>query len=92
MPDGLAALDDILAALAGVSLDPIYGCPDCADGGAAYVNVTRAGAESHHEYEYYEPPGVLVDLDEFVSGAMLNLRTCTSTWYMAVAEECDPGT
>lgn len=77
-------------ALASAELDPIYGCPDCADGGASQVTLLRRGALSTHTYEHGRPPAILESVDAFASGIWVALRTCVSSEHLSVDEECTP--
>ena len=89
-PAGHARARELAAALVGVSLMPVYGCPDCADGGASFATIRRAGSESEHSWEFSNAPSVLTDVDTFVQGLVDTLRTCTSNEHVDVAPECVP--
>lgn len=79
------------AALEGVPLDPIYGCPDCADGGASRVHLARSGTGTTvHTYEYGGPPSVLQDVDAFVQGLIDDLRACRASTYVLPDPGCTP--
>lgn len=44
------------------SLPEVIGCPDCADGGAEYVEITTNGEMKRVTFEYGKPPKQLADL------------------------------
>jgi hypothetical protein len=82
---GAARLDSLASALPQNLLER-YGCPDCADGGAAFVTVSRGSASRRVEYEYRRPPPELVELDAFLAGLMEALTECRSTPDMVVGD------
>ncbi len=44
-------------------LSEIFGCPDCADGGAEYIEITTGSGRKHKvTYEYMNEPGALEDI------------------------------
>lgn len=81
---------EALAALQGVTLEPVYGCPDCAAGGAAYVTLGRDGTTSSHELEFGNPPVELAELYELSMAMISALETCQSSDLVAVADGCQP--
>ena len=85
---GQAQLDAALAELAGVPLEPVYGCPDCADGGAAHLELAREGSVERVEMEFGGPPPELADLYELSASLMAALETCTPNELADVAETC----
>ncbi len=87
---GLTTAGEIAAALVGVELQQVYGCPDCADGGAYYVVLLRGGVESTHTYGYGTPPEVLEAIDTFTKGLIEGLLTCASGEHLSVGEGCVP--
>lgn len=87
---GQTQADSIATALVGVNLLAVYGCPDCADGGASYVDVTRQGVLSSHAYEFYNPPPELVDADAFITDVFGGLRSCAATTYVTPDASCVP--
>lgn len=89
-PTGLAAAEEIALALADVALDDVYGCPDCADGGAAYVLLERDGQQSRHAYEFAAPPDVLAAADAFLADLMAALDGCEATEHLVPADDCEP--
>jgi hypothetical protein len=80
-----------LEALAGAlpeSLLPTYGCPDCADAGAAYVLVERGDETKRSDYEYPNPPPELAALDAFLKATMESLGTCQATGDVTLGPGC----
>lgn len=69
----------VARALAGVTLDTVYGCPDCADGGASTVRLVRQGSYTEHTYDFGGPPQVLEAADALVQGLIDDLRACRSS-------------
>ena len=55
---GLERIGAAVDRLSGVALDPVYGCPDCADGGAFYLELTRDGVSTRHDMEFGRPPEI----------------------------------
>jgi hypothetical protein len=78
-----------VAELAGVPLQEVYGCPDCADGGAAYLALSRNGAASHHAMGFGEPPAELADLYDVAMTIMGALEACVSNELVTVADDCE---
>jgi hypothetical protein len=46
------------------SLEDVYGCPDCADGGAEWVEIAAAGLNKRVTFEFGSPPPELEPLVE----------------------------
>jgi hypothetical protein len=86
--EGRARLDAAAASLAGVALDPVYGCPDCADGGAAWVEIFREDVIERVEMEFGSPPEVLSELHAASLALIEALETCTSNELVDVADDC----
>ena len=87
---GQSAVAEVGQALAWAQLDPTYGCPDCADGGASYVTLKRMGVESTHAYEYHHAPEVLAAADALIAAVIDALLSCTGTADVAVSNGCVP--
>ncbi len=87
-PAGRARLETALAALSGVSLDPVYGCPDCADGGASYVELGRDGPTERIEMEFGAPPDELAELYRISASLIGDLEACRSNEYVSAAADC----
>jgi len=79
-----------LAAVAGVPLDAVYGCPDCADGGAAYLVLTDGTSTSRVEMQADQPPGFLADTYRIATSLMGALAACASDDLVVVDEDCAP--
>lgn len=86
--DGRARLDAALAGLDPQALEPVYGCPDCADGGAAYLELSRDAGQSRHMMEFGAPPDELAGLDELAMSLITALETCLSDELVTVAVDC----
>lgn len=41
-----------------------FGCPDCSDGGAAWIEISHSGRIHRVNYEYGKPPDLLRDLEK----------------------------
>jgi len=87
---GQIAVMGIAGDLLGVSLDGVYGCPDCADGGAAQVVLKRQGKLSKHVYEFGNPPAELTAADDFVKDLLADMASCTETENVAPDADCVP--
>ena len=87
---GREQLDEALSGLVAGELDPVYGCPDCADGGAAYLEVALDGTSLRVEMEFGDPPPALADLYATTMALIDALETCTETPLLDVAEGCVP--
>jgi len=87
---GLKRIASALEHLSGVALDPTYGCPDCADGGAAYLVLTRDEVTSRHDMEFGRPPEVLAELQGLVAQVIDALERCASNDLVAPADDCVP--
>lgn len=87
---GRDELRSTVAALRGVMLQAQYGCPDCADGGAAYVRLARDGEVSTHIYEFGNPPPALSTLDAQITALMDALETCKKTERIDIEPGCMP--
>ncbi len=85
---GMALIDSAIAALDGETLKETYGCPDCADGGAAYLTISDGEGESRHDMEFGAPPDELAELYELSTSVMTALESCTSDELVTAAEDC----
>jgi hypothetical protein len=75
-PDGQRAV----AAYASVEvagLEKVYGCPDCTDGGAAFLSWGEGGPNPVNvTFEYGLPPAQLSDAFAFTDRVIRTLMTC----------------
>ena len=86
-PVGRSRLEDVTAALETAQLVLVYGCPDCDDGGAAWLTAEIDGIPTTIEWEYANPPAVLAEVD-----ALLDLWIASMTDCLQFSElEHDPG-
>lgn len=81
-----------LEQLEGVTLEPVYGCPDCADGGAATLVLSRDGVVTEHQMEFGSPPAELAELHAIAMSIISALETCTPNELVTVADDCAPYT
>lgn len=88
--DALAEARALAAHLDGVPLEETYGCPDCTDGGAAWVSLWDRREPVSSTYEFGEPPPELADVDRLLAGLMDALETCVSTDAVRVETGCTP--
>ncbi len=85
---GQERLATALQALGAEPLDSVFGCPDCADGGAAYLGLDRDGVSSRHDMEFGSPPEMLAELHGIAMGMIDALETCESDEVIAVDNDC----
>jgi hypothetical protein len=88
--DGHGRISAAVARLSGVALEEVYGCPDCADGGAAYVVLDRDGLTSRHDLDFGRPPEILAELHGLAMAIIDALETCDSDEMVTVADDCEP--
>lgn len=67
-----------------------YGCPDCADGGAAFITLVGGDGEQRVVYEFYFPPGELRTLHVFLHSVMGALRACSNVPEVVLDPGCIP--
>jgi hypothetical protein len=89
-PAGRERLDAAVAAVDVAALEPVYGCPDCADGGAAYLTFATDGVDTRHDMEAGRPPAELAELDAIATSIIDALVRCEPTDLVAVSEGCVP--
>jgi uncharacterized protein YdeI (BOF family) len=87
--EGQMLIDAAVQRLSGVSLDSVYGCPDCADGGAAYLMMERDGVTSRHDMEFGRPPEVMAELHGLATRVIDALETCVSNELITVSDDCE---
>lgn len=86
--DARNRLDTMQAALSGTPLDDVYGCPDCADGGAAWIDLVPVAGARRVTYEFGAAPDVLSDWEAFRRGVSDALAACESSAVIAVGTDC----
>jgi hypothetical protein len=85
-----AQLDSLTTALEGVALEPVYGCPDCADGGAAYLTLSRGDITTSHSMSFGRPPEELATLYEPAFAIIEALTRCEPNDLVVVTGSCEP--
>ena len=88
--EGVAALADVLEGLDPNALQPVYGCPDCADGGAARVVLTDGGGPLESTYDFGGPPPELAALDTWGATVLDALVTCQANELVEPKADCEP--
>jgi hypothetical protein len=88
-PLGRKRIDAALESLSAVALEPVYGCPDCADGGAAYLTLMQDGTISRHEMVFGDPPNVLAELHGLAMEMIASLETCDPDELVAIGDGCE---
>ena len=89
-PEGRTRLAEALATLGSASLDPVYGCPDCADGGAVYLDLARDGVVEHVVMEFDDPPEMLAELHAVAMSVSDSLETCVPSELVQPTDTCLP--
>lgn len=89
------AAADLAAAVAAVdvaALEETYGCPDCADGGAATLTFTPAdgGPAVTSTYEFGNPPPELAAVDAVTAPVVDALSTCEPSPLVEPGPGCEP--
>ncbi len=79
-----------LDTLDGVVLEPVYGCPDCADGGAAYLALEQDGPPTRYWMDLNRPPNELAGLYETAFAIVEALTSCQGNDLVVVSETCQP--
>lgn len=87
---GASQLATAAASLEDVTIDEVYGCPDCADGGASSLTVARGVEIVTTTYDFGGPPPELVEADAVGTSLLDALASCTSTDLVTVDEGCEP--
>lgn len=87
---GASQLATAAASLEDVTIDEVYGCPDCADGGASSLTVARGVELVTTIYDFGDPPPELVEADAVGTSLLDALASCTSTDLVTVDEGCEP--
>lgn len=89
-PEGRRQLDAALAALEGTELQPVYGCPDCADGGSAYIEIVRDGEVERSVMEFGAPPEDLAELHAISLSLIGAVEGCEPGPLVELADDCVP--
>jgi len=84
---------DLVSLFSGVdypALDSVYGCPDCADGGASSMTWHEISVSFATEYDYGDPPPPLVSLDQAMRAIMEEAEDCTFSYWLLDPGNCVP--
>lgn len=87
---GASQAKQIALDLVDVSLKDVYGCPDCADGGATHATLVRKGTQSTHAYPFNGPPPELEAANEFVMAILQAFAKCQSNDLVTIPDDCTP--
>jgi hypothetical protein len=74
--------EDVNKAIAGLqfsqfkALQKVYGCPDCADGGAEWIEIQQGSQSYKVTYDYKKPPAEVKEISEFLHKQYLAFRNC----------------
>lgn len=74
--DALNAIGDHINLNQFNSLPALIGCPDCADGGAEYVEINSGGKVKRVTFEYGNPPKQLADLVAILKMQAQSFENC----------------
>ena len=70
-------------------LDDVFGCPDCADGGASFIEIKFANAETKKvTFEFKNPPSIMEEYAEMLQ-TLLDGANCEEEEKEPVEEVCD---
>jgi hypothetical protein len=77
-PDAFEEAMQLSRATASLALEPVMGCPDCADGGRATIKRSLAGSSEEFAYEFgtYRLPPVLRGVHRFVQQLIDQANVC----------------
>ncbi|MCC6619792.1 MAG: hypothetical protein IT385_00975 [Deltaproteobacteria bacterium] len=85
---GAAELQNLEGDVVDDPLLEVYGCPDCADGGARFLLFSTDTTPFNTTYEYGDPPEVLAPLTTFVADVIDALRSCTTNERVLIQGQC----
>jgi hypothetical protein len=85
---GVDTIGQISASLRQATLQGVYGCPDCADGGASVIRLLEATTESTIAYGFGDAPAELEEADEVTQSLIRALTTCTSSELITPEGNC----
>lgn len=87
---GVDMVEALALTLVDVELEETYGCPDCDDGGGAYVILRRDDEDSTHTYPFGAPPAELEACDAFTMLIRTAMAGCQSNDFVEISEDCTP--
>ena len=88
--NGVLALDAAMGGVDPSDLDPVYGCPDCNDGGARQITWDLGPVAVSTQYEWGDPPPALEELDDVLRSMQDELETCNFGWFLSSVPDCEP--
>jgi hypothetical protein len=88
--EALALARALAARLDRISREETYGCPDCTDAGAAWVQTWTKDMPVRSTYDYGRPPRSLAPADRFLAGLIDALDACEATDAVMVEPDCTP--
>ena len=71
------------------TLQEVYGCPDCADGGGEYVTFPIEDGTWRSDYEHSNPPPELIGLDAVMDGIVAELIACDFDFWVLPFPDCE---
>ena len=89
-PEGQKLLIETLGTVDDIDLPPVSGCPDCADGGAAYLALQRGGESSEYSYEFGNPPPAISPIDSLATTLISALQSCKRSNVVSLTASCVP--
>lgn len=72
----IEAIRNELAKVEFEHLDTIYGCPDCADGGAAFIEMDNGSKRKKVIFPYGGAPAPLMALSKQLQAALASFKDC----------------
>lgn len=89
--DTEADIAEAWAALDRGSLEAVYGCPDCADGGGEFVELAGGVGPERVDWEFGNPPDELKDLVSWLDVVEQAARQCEEGTGIITVDVCDGG-
>lgn len=86
--EGLVRLRTVEADAAAAELLPVYGCPDCNDGGGVTVLRVHEAGVLQTDYPWGQPPEALAAADELFFDLLWALYDCAETELIVPSTEC----
>jgi len=72
-----------------LTLDDVFGCPDCADGGASFVEIELANGETKKvTFEFKNPPSIIEEYAEMLQTLLEGANNCEEEEEEPILEKC----